>query len=482
MYSTCQGRLLPAEPRSNPVVRPSQETVRMISLGCPKNRVDSEVMLGLLQEKGWIPVAQDEADVVIVNTCSFIREAQEESVETILAMAAAKGKGKCRRLVVTGCLPQRYGRELIAELPEVDLFLGTGELHRIADLLEKSTKGELRQKQFIGQPKYLYDHETPRLFTTEPGSVYIKIAEGCSNYCSYCVIPKIRGDLRSRTISSIVLEAEHAVLRGVKEINLIAQDVTAYGQDLGDGTDLVCLLQGLAKVVGLRWIRLLYAHPAHITPELIRLLRTEEKICKYLDLPIQHIDDRLLQRMNRPVGEREVRELVGRLREEIPGITLRTSLMVGFPGETEKSFQKLLNFVQEVQFELLGVFRYSKEEGTPAAALKRQVSEKIKAERYHRIMQLQKRISLEKQKKLIGSRVAVLVERPGKSPGVLWEGRTRAQAPEVDGIIFVTKGSSRPGEIAEAQITDVTSYDLYGVILNPPMTPKIPLDNQKIFC
>jgi ribosomal protein S12 methylthiotransferase len=444
-----------------------KETVRMISLGCPKNLVDSEVMLGLLQEKGWIPLAKDEADVVIVNTCSFIREAQEESVETILAMAAAKKKGKCRRLVVTGCLPQRYGQELIEELPEVDLFLGTGEVHRIAELLEKSAKGELRQKQFIGPPRYLYDHRTPRLFTTGPGSVYIKIAEGCSNYCSYCVIPKIRGDLRSRAISSILLEAEQAVLRGVKEINLIAQDVTAYGQDRGDGTDLVCLLRGLAKIEGLRWVRLLYAHPAHITPELIALIRAEKKICKYLDLPLQHVDDCILKAMNRPVSAREVCELLGRLREEIPGITLRTTLMVGFPGETEKRFQKLLNFVQEAQFDLLGVFRYSQEEGTAAAAMKGQVSDKIKARRYHQIMRLQKQVSRQKQKRQIGSRAEVLVERPGKSSHVLWEGRTQRQAPEVDGIIMLTKGSCWPGEIVEAQITGATSYDLYGEILSP---------------
>jgi ribosomal protein S12 methylthiotransferase len=226
-------------------------------------------------------------------------------------------------------------------------------------------------------------------------------------------------------------------------------------------------LEGLVKIEGLRWIRLLYAHPAHITPELIRLIRAEKKICKYLDLPLQHVDDRLLKAMNRPVCEREVRELLGRLREEIPGITLRTSLMVGFPGETEKSFSRLLEFVQEVQFELLGVFRYSKEEGTPAATLKGQVSRKIKDQRYHQIMRLQKQISLQKQKRLVGSRVAVLLERPGKSSSVLWEGRTQGQAPEVDGITFLTKGTSRPGEIVEAQITDATSYDLYGEILGP---------------
>ncbi|MBI5969127.1 MAG: radical SAM protein [Deltaproteobacteria bacterium] len=250
-----------------------RETVRLISLGCPKNLVDSEVMLGLLQEKGWIPTPEDKADVVIINTCSFIREAQEESVETILTIAAAKERGECQRLVVTGCLPQRYGEELLKELPEVDLFLGTGELHQIADLLEKSAKGELFQKQFIGPPTYLYDHRTPRIFTTTPGSVYIKIAEGCSNRCSYCVIPQIRGKFRSRMMSSVLLEVEQAVSRGVKEINLIAQDVTAYGRDLGDSTDLVRLLQSLVRIEGLRWIRLLYTHPAHITPDLIGLMR-----------------------------------------------------------------------------------------------------------------------------------------------------------------------------------------------------------------
>jgi ribosomal protein S12 methylthiotransferase len=281
------------------------------------------------------------------------------------------------------------------------------------------------------------------------------------------MIPKIRGKVRSRPLASILLEAEQAVSQGVREINLIAQDTTAYGRDLEDGTDLVRLLQGLARIEGLRWIRLLYAHPAHVTPELIRLIRDEKKICKYLDLPLQHIDSRLLQAMNRPVSEKDVRELLGRLREEVPGITLRTSLMVGFPGETEKKFQKLLEFVRETQFDLLGVFRYSREEGTAAANMKGQVSERIKARRYHQIMRLQKQISLQRQKKQIGSRVEVLVERPGKSSGILWEGRTQGQAPEVDGITFLTKGSCRPGEIVDAQINEATSYDLYGEVLGP---------------
>lgn len=437
----------------------------MISLGCPKNLVDSEVMLGLLREKGWIPSTKDEADVVIINTCSFIREAKEESIATILDMAEAKEKGKCERLVVTGCLPQRYGSELLQELPEVDLFLGTDEWDRIADLLPQAAKGELHRKQFIARPTNLYDHRTPRLFTSSPGSVYLKIAEGCSNHCSYCVIPQIRGNLRSRKISSVLQEARQAVSRGVKEINLIAQDITAYGRDFGDETDLARLLRGLVKVKGLRWIRLLYAHPAHVTPELIRLMREEEKICRYLDLPLQHIDDHLLRAMNRSVSGSRVRDLIARLRQEIPGITLRTSLMVGFPGETEQRFRRLVDFVKESQFEHLGVFRYSKEEGTAAAALKGQVAAKIKEQRYHQIMRLQRQISLRQQKEKTGSRVAVLVNRPGTSSGVLWEGRTQGQAPEVDGVTFLRRGSVQPGEIVEAVITDATAYDLYGEIV-----------------
>ncbi len=427
--------------------------------------VDSEVMLGLLREKGWIPSSGDEAEVIIVNTCGFIREAKEESIATILEMVEAKAKGRCKRLVVTGCLPQRYASELVQELPEVDLFLGTDEWGRIADLLP-AAKGKLRRKQFISRPTRLYDHRTPRLFTSTPGSVYLKISEGCSNHCSYCVIPRIRGNLRSREISSVVQEARQAVRRGVKEINLIAQDITAYGRDFGNETNLAGLLRSLVKVKGLAWIRLLYAHPAHVTPELIRLMREEEKICRYLDLPLQHIDDHLLKAMNRPVSGSQVRDLIARLRQEILGISLRTSLMVGFPGETERRFRRLYDFVQESQFEHLGVFRYSKEEGTAAAMLKGQVAAKIKDQRHHQIMRLQRRISLRKQREKIGSRLAVLITRPGTSSGVLWEGRTRGQAPDVDGVTFLRRGSAQPGEIVEAVITDATAYDLYGEIVS----------------
>jgi ribosomal protein S12 methylthiotransferase len=444
-------------------VKHPSKTFRLVSLGCAKNLVDSEVMLGILQERGWTPISEEEADVVIINTCGFIRAAQEESIDAILAATAAKERGRCGRVVVAGCLPQLFNRDLAAALPEADLFVGTGEFHRIADLLEGCGTKRAR-KVFVRPPRYLYDHRTPRVLTSQPGSAYIKIAEGCSNRCAYCMIPRIRGRLRSRTIPSILLEARAAVGSGTKEINLIAQDTTAYGKDRGKA-DLVPLLRRLARVEGLAWIRLLYAHPAHLTPELIRLIRDEGKICRYLDLPLQHIDDRVLQAMNRPVSGALVRDLLNRLREEVPDISLRTSLMVGFPGESERSFARLLDFVSETRFDHLGVFRYSPEEGTPAAAMKRQVPEAVKEERYHRIMALQKEISREKQKQFLEKNLSVLIERRGQSADILWEGRSERQAPEVDGLVFMTKGKARPGEMVEVKIRKAGVYDLYGEIL-----------------
>jgi ribosomal protein S12 methylthiotransferase len=445
----------------------SSKTVRMISLGCPKNLVDSEVMLGLLKEKGWTPSATDDAQVVIINTCGFIREAKEESIETILTLAAAKEDGRVQKLVVTGCLPQRYGRELLRELPEVDFFVGTGEFHRIADLLDRSARGKLRRKQWIDSPEFLYDHRSPRIHTSPPGSIYLKVSEGCANFCSYCVIPRIRGRLRSRPISSILKEAEQAASRGVKEINLIAQDITAYGKDRKDGANLVRLLKGLAKVEGIRWIRLLYAHPARLTEELVHVIRDEEKVCKYLDLPIQHVEEGILKAMNRRPLKKRMPDLIDWIRREVPGVILRTSLIVGFPGETEQSFRRLLEFVQEAQFDRLGVFSYSPEEGTPAAALKDQVQDRIKLSRSRQIMRLQKKISLKKQKAWVGSQVPVLVERPGGSPDLPWEGRTQGQAPEVDGVTFLTRGRARAGEMVNVRILNAEAYDLFGEILGP---------------
>jgi ribosomal protein S12 methylthiotransferase len=444
---------------------PSSKSIRVFSLGCPKNLVDSEVMLGLLHQAGWTLSLGEEAEVVLVNTCGFIRDAKEESIEAILRAARDKEAGKYKYLVVTGCLPQRYKKDLRQELPEVDLFLGTNEVGEAAGLLEKLVRGELKKKQIIGRPRFLYDHETPRILSSGPGSAYIKIAEGCSNCCSYCVIPKIRGRLRSRSIPSVLVEVEKAAAQGVKEVTLIAQDLTAFGQDARDGVKLTALLRSLVQVEGIRWIRLLYAHPAHLTPELVSLIREEEKICKYLDLPIQHIHDGILKAMNRRISGRSLREVLAKIRREVPGIALRTSLMVGFPGETKKAFQELFEFVKEFEFDHLGVFTYSPEEGTRAGKMRGRVPAKIQAERYHQIMALQKKISRKKQEQQVGSRVEVLIEGAGKKAGVIWEGRTQRQAPEIDGLTLLTKGEALPGEMVEARITRAAAYDLYGEIL-----------------
>ena len=422
-------------------------------------------MLGLLHQAGWSLSLGEEADVVLVNTCGFIREAKEESIAAILRAARDKESGQYKYLVVTGCLPQRYKKDLPQALPEVDLFLGTNEVGEAAGLLEKLVRGELKKKQIIGRPRFLYDHETPRILSSGPASAYIKIAEGCSNFCSYCVIPKIRGNLRSRLIPSVFAEVEKAAAQGVKEVNLIAQDITAFGQDARDGANLTALLRSLVRVEGIRWIRLLYAHPAHLTPELVSLIREEEKICKYLDLPIQHIHDGILKAMNRRISGRSLREILAKIRSEVPGIALRTSLMVGFPGETKTAFQELFEFVKEFEFDHLGVFAYSPEEGTRAGKMKGRVPAKMQVERYHQIMALQKKVSRKKQKQQIGSRVEVLIEGAGKKAGVIWEGRTQRQAPEIDGLTFLTKGEGIPGEMVEAVITRASAYDLYGEIL-----------------
>lgn len=442
------------------------KTVHLLSLGCAKNLVDSEVMLGLLREGGWIPSPHGRATVAIINTCAFIKEAKIESLTAILEAAQRKESGQYAYLVVTGCLPQRYKSTLAQELPEVDLFLGLDNIPAIGRFLDRLVQGKIPRREFIRQPTFLYNHQMPRLLSTGPGSAYIKIAEGCANFCAYCVIPQIRGKLRSRKISSVLKEAEWLAGQGIKEINLIAQDITNYGRDLRKGENLKKLIKRLAKVLALRWIRLLYAHPAHIDNDLLSVIKEEEKICKYLDLPLQHIDDQILTAMNRPYTSREVWQILEKIRKEVPEIVLRTSLIVGFPGETEKRFQKLLDFVKEAQFDHLGVFIYSREEGTAAAHLKGTVPERIKEERYRQIMLAQRKISWRKQKKKVGRSMEVLIEKKIRRKGILWQGRTPGQAPEVDGVTFINRGIARPGEIKKILITKATAYDLYGEVLD----------------
>jgi len=443
----------------------SQHSVCLVSLGCPKNLVDAEVMLGHLPtDRYQIVTDEAQAEVIIVNTCAFIREAKEESVDTILTVADQKSSGRCKLLVVSGCLSQRYQEELAAELPEVDLFVGTADAPRIVELLDQGLAGT-GPRRAIGLPDFLYDHTTPRALSSPFYTAYVKIAEGCANHCSYCVIPSIRGTLRSRSISSVVAEVEDLVNRGVKEINLIAQDVTAFGADRDDGANLVALLEELVKIDGLHWLRLLYAYPDGISEELLALMAREEKICRYLDVPIQHIDDRMLQAMNRRVDGAGIRALIGQIRSYLPDVTLRTSLIVGFPGESDDQFRRLLAFVEEGHFERLGVFRYSREEGTPAAAMPDQVPERVQLARYRRLMKAQSRVSFRKNRALVGRVEPVLVEGVSEESELLLKGRSVRQAPDVDGQVYITAGQANVGDIVQLKITDSSEYDLIGAIV-----------------
>ena len=437
--------------------------VSLVSLGCPKNLVDAEVMLGHLPaERFTIITDESKAEIIVVNTCAFIRDAQEESVETILEVADYKKSGHCKLLIVSGCMPQRYREELEKELPEVDVFMGTADAPRIVELLDRHLEGGPRHE--IGLPDYLYDHTTPRVTSSPYYSAYVKIAEGCANHCSYCVIPSIRGTLRSRTIESVVTETKQLVDSGVKEINLIAQDVTAFGAERDSGPELPALLRELVKVEGLVWLRLLYAYPDGITDELLDLIAAEEKICNYLDLPIQHIDDQILAAMNRRVDASDIRSLLKRIRTRIPDMTLRTSLIVGFPGETDAQFRKLLAFVEEGHFERLGAFRYSREEGTPAAQLDKQVPDRTKQARVKRLMKAQARVSFRKNLALKGRIEPTLVEGYSEETELLLRGRSVRQAPDVDGQVYITAGQADVGDIVNLKITDSSEYDLIGEI------------------
>ncbi len=441
-----------------------KQRVSLISLGCAKNLVDAEVMLGHLPPDRYeITTDEASADIIVVNTCAFIEEAKEESVETILDIAEHKESGQCRLLIVAGCMPQRYRDDLAKELPEVDLFIGTGDAPRIVELIEGWDANGA--PPLISTPDYLYDHETPRLRSSPFYSTYVKIAEGCDNRCSFCVIPDIRGTLRSRTIPSVVLEVERLVAEGVKEINLIAQDVTAYGIDNSGKSELVALLRELVKIENLQWLRLLYAYPDGISDELLDLIAAEEKICNYLDVPLQHIDDQVLTRMSRRVDEAAIRQLISRIRHRLPDATLRTSLIVGFPGETDVQFNKLLAFVNEGLFDRVGVFRYSREEGTPAADLVDQIPVRIKRARYHKLMKAQSRVSFRKNRELVGQVEPVLVEGFSEETELLLRGRSIRQAPDVDGQVYITAGRAEVGDIVPLRITDSTEYDLIGEIV-----------------
>jgi len=445
-----------------------KEKVSLVSLGCPKNLVDAEVMLGHLAKDAFeVTTDETQADIIIVNTCSFIKEAKQESIDTILDLADRKHDARCKLLIVTGCLPQRYQEELASELPEVDIFIGTGDYPRIAEIIaEKKTTSE--QLCYTGDPNFVYNDEIPRLQSSPHYTAYLKIAEGCSNNCAYCVIPSLRGAHRSRPLASLLAEAEQLVEGGVKELNLIAQDITAYGRDLPGEPSLEELITELAKMEGLKWIRLLYAYPDGIRDSLIELIKNEPKVCKYLDLPIQHIADPILKRMKRRSSEEQIRALIVKLRTEIPDIAIRTSLIVGFPGETNDDFKKLLQYVEETRFDRLGVFCYSKEEGTPAAEMPDQVSERIKRERHKKLMRTQARVSFKHNRTLVDTEEEVLVEGYSEETELLLKGRSSRQAPDVDGLVYITAGNANVGDIVRLKITDSSDYDLIGEIIDGP--------------
>jgi len=448
-----------------------KQKISIISLGCARNLVDSEVMAGLLQQNQYEMVEEPEgADVVLVNTCGFIGPAKEESIDAIVEIGRLKEEGRVKRLVVAGCLSQRYPEELAKELPEVDLFIGTGEVPRIAEILREQEANQNR-RQYIGLPSYLYDHDTPRIRATPSYTAFLKASEGCDHKCSFCIIPQLRGPHRSRSIDSIVKETALLARGGVKEINLIAQDLTAYGRDRRDGTTLYGLLRKMVEVPDLVWIRLLYAYPIFLDQPLLELIRENDKICKYLDIPFQHISRRLLQRMRRGKSGSAVRAALETLRQAIPGLTLRTSLIVGFPGETAEDFEELLDFVEEARFERLGVFKYSEEEGTAAALMDGKVSEEEKERRWQEVMDLQSTISRKKNEALIGTVQRVMIDGFDGDAGRL-AGRTPAHAPEVDGVVFM-EGSgvrgevaARPGDMMDVRITGALDYDLMGEKLN----------------
>jgi len=450
----------------------TKQTVSIVSLGCARNLVDSEVMGGLLRQNRFELVPEPAgADIVLVNTCGFIEAAKAESLDTILEIARLKEEGKVKKLVVAGCLSQRYPAELAKELPEVDLFIGTGEVPRVAEILREHEANEGR-RQYVGIPSYLYDHATPRLRTSPSHSAFLKVSEGCDHKCAFCIIPRLRGPHRSRPIDSVVKEAAMLARDGVKEINLIAQDLTAYGRDRKDGTALFGLLREMVSLPDLAWIRLLYAYPNFLDEPLLELIRDSEKICKYIDIPFQHVNQRLLQRMRRGKSGSAVRETVEKLRSAIPGLTLRTSLIVGFPGETDRDFQELLDFVEEAQFERLGVFKYSEEEGTAAAQMAATVPEDEKENRWQEIMDLQSAISRKKNEALIGTIQRVMIDNLDSDSGK-FTGRTQAHAPEVDGVVYMDglmlnnkTVSLRLGDMMAVRISGALDYDLVGEKLN----------------
>jgi ribosomal protein S12 methylthiotransferase len=502
-----------APEQENPQSKPQK--VGFVSLGCPKNLVDSEVMMGMLSSAG-AQITNDaaDADIIVVNTCSFINTAKQESVDTILEMANLKTQGRAKKLVVAGCLVERYRNEIQSQIPEVDAVVGTGELENIlaaagisptgyaqdanspfkilnstsaSQSLKSGThnhgsraEGEAREQAgrfsrnewdgaIADLPNYLYDDHTPRVLSTAKYTAYIKIAEGCDHPCAFCIIPQLRGKFRSRRFESVIAEATRLAERGVREINLIGQDTTCYGEDLGLKDGLALLLEGLAKIEKLKWVRFLYAYPNKITGKLLETIARNSKICPYIDVPLQHASSSVLKRMKRGASAEIFLKSIAKMRKEVPNLTLRTSFIVGFPGETDEAFEELVQFVKAAEFDWLGVFSYSDEEGSPAYSLDQKVSEREIERRRKKLMMVQKSISKKKRKQMVGKTIEVMLEGPSEETDMLWEARTMAHAPEIDGKVFINDfgdhEEAQPGQFFQAEVTEAHDYDLVARLL-----------------
>ena len=452
-------------------LNPTGDTVFFTSLGCSKNLVDSQVMLGHMGLGGFSLVSEpSEATVIIVNTCSFIEAAKVESIETILDLADYKNaeKGRCEALVVAGCMAQRYAVELEKDLPEADLIIGTGEYNKITSLLKALREGKLEKKSHVEIPRFIHTEYDPRLNTSPGYMAWLKISEGCNRNCTFCIIPKLRGRLRSRTVESLVTEAKNLAATGVKELNLISQDLSDYGVDLSDENNIKNLLLGLESVEGIKWIRLFYFYPDELTDDVIEVMRESKKVCSYLDMPVQHFSDSVLKRMNRRITGVEILGRVKRLKERIPNIVLRTSIIVGFPGESEEDFQTLLAGVKEAKFDHLGIFRYSDEEGTPAFKLEPKVSAEVIESRFDQLHEAQREVVREKNDSLIGQVVNVIIEGEHPETELLIKGRFEGQAPDIDGNVFINDSNGKileVGDMVQVRITETLEYDLIGEVL-----------------
>ena len=452
----------------------AEKSLYFTSLGCSKNLVDSQVMLGHLKLDGF-KITQDPADaeVIIVNTCSFVEAAKVESIETVLGLAEHKDSGKCQALVMSGCMAQRYHGELEAEMPEIDMFIGTGEYQKIVPLLKALDEGKLEKKSFVEIPKFIHTEFDPRLNTSPGHMAWLKISEGCNRNCTFCIIPTLRGKLRSRTIESLVAEAKNLAAQGVRELNLISQDFSDYGVDLEGGGKqegknplIYNLLSELETVAGIDWIRVFYFYPDYLTEDVMELMAKSTKITKYLDMPIQHFADGVLRRMNRRATGELIHSKIQRLREHVPGIVLRTSVIVGFPGETEEDFQALLEGIKSARFNHLGVFKYSDEDGTSAVRLKDKVSQDVIESRFEILYETQKEIARELNQAYIGQVIDVLMEGEHEETELLLQGRHAGQAPDIDGKVIINDGVAKAGEIVKVEITEVLDYDLVGRIVS----------------